>query len=56
VEEIAMKKPKMVVDLLAIADICIDASEVRTRLLESRGKGPSRKMDNQELNTAELGD
>jgi hypothetical protein len=52
-EEIAMKKPKMVADLLAVADICIDASKVRTQLLESRGKGPSRKMDNRELNTAE---
>jgi hypothetical protein len=28
VEEIAMKKPKMVVDLLAVADIFIEASEV----------------------------
>jgi hypothetical protein len=27
VEKIAMKKPKMVVDLLAVADVCIEASE-----------------------------
>jgi hypothetical protein len=27
VEEIAMTKPKMVADLLAIADVCIEASE-----------------------------
>jgi fructose 1,6-bisphosphatase len=27
VEEIAMKKPKTVVDLLAVADVCIEASE-----------------------------
>jgi hypothetical protein len=27
VEEIAMKKPRTVVDLLAVADICIEASE-----------------------------
>jgi hypothetical protein len=27
VEEIAMKKPKMVADFLAIADVCIEASE-----------------------------
>jgi hypothetical protein len=45
VEEIAMKKPKMVVDLLAVTDICIKASEARARLLESHGKGPSRKED-----------
>jgi hypothetical protein len=43
VEEIAMKKPKMVADLLAAANICIEASEARARLMESRGKGPSRK-------------
>jgi hypothetical protein len=35
VEEIAMKKPKMVVDLLAVADVYIEAFEVRARLLES---------------------
>jgi hypothetical protein len=35
VEEIAMKKPKTVVDLLAVADVCIEASEARARLLES---------------------
>jgi hypothetical protein len=40
-----MKKPKTVADLLAIADICIEASEARARLLESRGKGTSRKRD-----------
>jgi fructose 1,6-bisphosphatase len=27
VEEIAMNKPKMVADLLAVADVCIEASE-----------------------------
>jgi hypothetical protein len=42
VEEIAMK-PKMVVDLLAIVDVCIEASEARAWLLESRNKGPSKK-------------
>ncbi len=40
VEEIAMKKPKMVVDLLIIADTCIEVSEARAQLLESRSKGP----------------
>jgi fructose 1,6-bisphosphatase len=37
-EEIAMKKPKTVVDLLAVVDTCIEASEARAELLESRGK------------------
>jgi hypothetical protein len=55
-EEIAMKKPKTVTDLLAVADICIEASEAQTRLLKSRGKGPSRKRDDREVNTAEQGD
>jgi hypothetical protein len=27
VEEIAMKKPKIVVDLLAVTDVCIEASK-----------------------------
>jgi hypothetical protein len=55
VEEIAIKKPKMVTDLLTVADVCIEASEARARLLESRGKGASRRRDNQEVNTAERG-
>jgi hypothetical protein len=55
VEEIAMKKPKMMADLLAVADVCIEASEAWARLLESRGKGPSRR-DDREVNTAERGD
>jgi hypothetical protein len=36
-----MKKPKMVVDLLAVADVCIEAYEASARLLESWGKGTS---------------
>jgi hydroxypyruvate isomerase len=55
VEEITMKKLKMVADLLASADICIEASEARARLLKSRGKGTSRKEDH-EVNTANRGD
>jgi hypothetical protein len=51
-----MKKPKMVADLLAVADICIEASEARVRLLESRGNGPSRQRDDWEVNTAERRD
>jgi hypothetical protein len=42
-EEIVMKQPKMVTDLLAVADVCIEASETRARLLESHDKGPSKK-------------
>jgi hypothetical protein len=56
VEEIAMKKPRMVANLLAVADVCIEASEARARLLESRGKGPARRKDDREVNTAERGD
>jgi hypothetical protein len=56
VEEIAMKKPKTVTDLLAVVDVCIEASEAQTRLLESRGKGPKKRRDDREVNTAERGD
>jgi hypothetical protein len=51
-----MKKPNMVAGLLAVADVCIEASEARTRLLESRGKGPARRKDDREVNTAERRD
>jgi hypothetical protein len=43
IEKIAMKKLKTVADLLAVTDICIEASEARAQLLESRGKGHSKK-------------
>jgi hypothetical protein len=56
VEEIAMKKPKTVADLLVVADVCIEASEAQARLLESHGKGPARRNDDREVNTAERGD
>jgi hypothetical protein len=55
-EEIAMKTPKIVVDLLVVADVCIEASEAQAWLLESRGKGTSRKKDDREVNTANQGD
>jgi hypothetical protein len=56
-DEIAMKKPKMVPDLLAVMDTCVEASKVRARLLESRGKGPSKKKhDNREVNMTDRGD
>jgi hypothetical protein len=56
VEEIAMRKHKMVVDLLVVADVCIEASEAQARLLESRGKGTSKKMEDHEVNSADRGD
>jgi hypothetical protein len=56
VEEITMKKPKTVADLLAVADVCIEAFEAQARLLESRGKGTSRKKEDREVNTVERGD
>jgi hypothetical protein len=56
VEEIAMKKPKMVAELLTVTDICIEASEVRACLLESHGKGPSRKNDDRGVNTMQQGE
>jgi hypothetical protein len=51
-----MKKPKTMADLLTVTDVCIEASEVQARLIESRGKGPSRKKDDREVNTADRGD
>jgi hypothetical protein len=43
VEEIAMKKPRIMADLLAVTNVCIEASEAWVWLLQSRGKGPSKK-------------
>jgi hypothetical protein len=52
VEDIAMMKPKIVADLLVVADVCIEASKARARLLESRGKGHSKKkQEDREVNT-----
>jgi hypothetical protein len=42
-EEIIMKKHKMVADLLTVVDTCTEASEARPQLLESCGKGPAKK-------------
>jgi hypothetical protein len=57
VEEIAIKKPRTMADLLAVVDVCIEASEARTQLLESCDKGPSKKkQDDREVNTADRGD
>jgi hypothetical protein len=50
VEEIAMKKPKTMVDLLAIIDVCIEAFEARARLLKSHAKrSANKKQDDQEV-------
>jgi hypothetical protein len=56
-KEIAIKKPKMMVGLLAIADVCIEASEAQAILLQSRNKGPSKKKQqkDQDVNTADRG-
>jgi hypothetical protein len=57
VEEIIMKKPKTVADLLAVADICIEASKARAQLLESHGNGPTKKkQDDREVNMIDQGD
>jgi hypothetical protein len=56
-EEITMKKPKMVADLLTVADTCIEASEARAWLLESRGKGPvKKKQDDREVDMTDQED
>jgi hypothetical protein len=47
----------MVADLLAVIDVCIEASKARARLLESRGKGSSKKkQDDREVNMTDHGD
>jgi hypothetical protein len=56
VEEITTKKPKTVANLLVVADVCIEASKARARLLDSQGKGTSRKKDDHEVNTTHRGD
>jgi hypothetical protein len=50
-----MKKLNMVADLLAVANVCIEASAVWARLLESQNKGPLKKkqQEDQEVNTAD---
>jgi hypothetical protein len=55
-EEIAMNKPKTVADLFAVADACIESSEAQARLLESQGKGTSRKNEDREVNIADRSD
>jgi hypothetical protein len=47
-----MKKPKLVADLLTVADVYIEA---RARLLDSQNKGPSKKkqQEDREVNTVD---
>jgi hypothetical protein len=40
-----MKKPKTMADFLTVTDVCIEASKAQARLLESRGKGLSKRRD-----------
>jgi hypothetical protein len=42
-EEIVLKMPTIVADLLIVANVCIEASEAQARLLESHGKGSLKK-------------
>jgi hypothetical protein len=49
VEEITMNKSKTVIDMLAVADVSVEASEARARLLKSRGKGTSRKNEDHKV-------
>jgi hypothetical protein len=47
----------MVADLLIVAHVCIEASEAWARLLESHGKWPSmKKQDDREVNATDRGD
>jgi hypothetical protein len=51
-----MKKLKMVVDILTVADVCIEAFESWAQLLEFHSKGTSKKKEDQEVNTIDWGD
>jgi predicted nicotinamide N-methyase len=54
IEEIVMKKPKIVANLLVVVDVCFEASEARARLLDTHNKGPSnnKQQEDQEVNAA----
>jgi hypothetical protein len=57
VEEIVMKNLRTVADLLAVVDVCIEASEARAQILESYDMGPlKKKQDDREVNTTDRGD
>jgi hypothetical protein len=52
-----MKKPKTVADLLVVVDVCIEASEARSWLLDSCNKGSAKKKQQEdwEVNAADCG-
>jgi hypothetical protein len=54
IEEIVMKKPKIVANLLVVVDVCFEALEARARLLDTHNKGPSnnKQQEDQEVNAA----
>jgi hypothetical protein len=58
IEEITMKKPKLVSDLLAVTNVCIETSKAWAWLLDSWNKGTSKKKQQEdwEVNTADHGD
>jgi hypothetical protein len=51
VEEIAMKKPKTVIDLLVVVDTCIEASEAGVDFLSLVARGPQRRSRMTEKST-----
>jgi ethanolamine utilization protein EutA (predicted chaperonin) len=44
---------KTVAHMLIVADVCIEASKAWAQLLESHGKGPSKKKEDLEANTTD---
>jgi hypothetical protein len=49
-----MKKPKMVANLLTVANTCTEAFEAWARLLKSHGRGlTKKKQDDQEVNATD---
>jgi hypothetical protein len=57
VEEIEMKKPRTVADLLIVVDVCNEATKAQARLLESpSNRSSKKKQDGQEVNTIDRGD
>jgi hypothetical protein len=43
IEEITMKKPNTMANLLAVTDVCIEASEAQAWLLDTHNNGPAKK-------------
>jgi hypothetical protein len=48
IEEIVMKKLKMMANVLVVTDICIESSEARSLLLDSCNKGPPKKKQQED--------